>query len=103
MNLHLQQKNQETAQKEKLLAKLIKLLPLKEKTETNPLAQSIENAILLSSIKQAKQEWINANLEFEFACDPESIDYYIYTIKACQTRYESLIRRAKKVDLQELY
>jgi hypothetical protein len=64
-----------------------------------------EKKELLEAIKCARKEWMCAYSNFEYADDGEMVDYYTYKIKACQLRYNYLIRQAKekgvKVDFLE--
>ncbi|RCX16095.1 uncharacterized protein DUF2508 [Anaerobacterium chartisolvens] len=55
-----------------------------------------ENEELLQSIRNAKMDWINANINFENADESELVDYYAYRIKACQVKYEYYIKKAKE-------
>ena len=59
-----------------------------------------ENTELLADIKEAKNEWINAHSELDYTNEKEIIDYNIYKIKACQSKYEYLIRKAKERGLK---
>ncbi|HHX18758.1 MAG TPA: DUF2508 family protein [Clostridium sp.] len=51
---------------------------------------------LIECINRARNDWINANREFEYAQNDEIIDYYTYKIKACQVRYEYFLKLAKR-------
>jgi hypothetical protein len=50
---------------------------------------------LMEDINAARKEWIDASINYEFADDVDTIDYYSYKIKACQVRYNQLIKIAK--------
>ncbi len=50
---------------------------------------------LFKNIMQTKEELKNANINFEHA-DPELVDYYVYKIKASQSRLDCLIKEAKE-------
>ena len=50
---------------------------------------------LVKSIIKTKQDLENANRNFEFAED-ELVDYYLYQIKANQSKLNYLIGKAKK-------
>lgn len=76
------------------------------RTETLPAYEAAREADdLVEAIKQARREWACAYSNFEYADDNEMVDYYTYKIKACQVRYNYLIRQAKekgiKVELLE--
>jgi len=58
-----------------------------------------DRAVLLKSIAQAKQEWLSAASNFEQADDSDLIDYYIYKMKACQVRYNYLLKKAKELGI----
>jgi len=78
--------------KDFLIAKLPwNLLSRKERFESE-----LEYFMLIENIKNARRDWICANSNFNYAYDSETIDYYTYMIKACQVRYEYLIKKAKE-------
>lgn len=52
---------------------------------------------LLENLNRAKQEWIVASTNYEFAQDEDLIDYYVYALKAAQLKYDYLLRRVKKL------
>ena len=54
---------------------------------------------LIKNLKNAQSEFENANRNYEFADDPELVDYYTYKIKATQTRYQYLLKKAKEKGL----
>jgi len=60
-----------------------------------------DRTALLKNIAQARQEWLNAVSNFEQAEDSDLIDYYIYKMKACQVRYNYLLKKAKETDLRQ--
>ena len=68
-----------------LLEKLSKSKPYDEDTQN-----------LLENLKNAQNDFKTAVANFEFAEDPELIDYYTYKIKATQTRYQYLLKKAKE-------
>lgn len=53
------------------------------------------NVELIKSIIKTKIELENANRNYEFA-EGELIDYYLYQIKANQSKLNYLLRKAKK-------
>jgi hypothetical protein len=59
-----------------------------------------ENVILLKTIQSARQDWLNAVANFEQAENDELIDYYIYRMKACQIRYNYLLKQAKAMGIR---
>lgn len=50
---------------------------------------------LLKNIVRTREELKNTNTNFEYA-DPELIDYYVYKIKANQSKLDCLIKEAKE-------
>ena len=60
-----------------------------EKTEEEKKRELFKNII------QTKEELKNANINFEYA-DPELVDYYVYKIKASQSKLDCLIKEAKE-------
>ena len=55
---------------------------------------------LLKGIKDAKDEWEEAILNFEHADNNDIVDYYTYKIKACQIKYNFLIKKAKEKEIK---
>ena len=53
------------------------------------------NADLISCIIQTREDLVTANNNYEFASD-ELIDYYLYQIKATQSKYNYLLKKAKE-------
>jgi len=51
---------------------------------------------LINHLKNAQNEFETAVSNYEFADDPELVDYYTYKIKATQTRYQYLLKKAKE-------
>lgn len=51
---------------------------------------------IIHSIYRARKELEIAHNNFEFAQEQEEIDYYIYKIKAAETKYRYLIKQAKE-------
>ena len=66
----------------------IKEYIIKEKTEEE------HDMALMSSIIETKKELENANKNYEYA-EGELIDYYLYQIKACQSKLNYLLKKAK--------
>ena len=72
--------------------KYIKDNPIFFKNKVNP------NSDLIKSIIKTKEDLQNANKNFEFA-DGDLIDYYLYQIKATQSKYNYLLKKAKRLGL----
>lgn len=51
---------------------------------------------LIKNLKNAQDELEIAVNNYEFANEPELVDYYTYNIKAAQTRYEYLLKKVKE-------
>ena len=60
-----------------------------------------DSETLLQYIQQAREDWISSLSNFEQAEDEELIDYYIYKMKACQVRYNYLLKKAKEIGLKQ--
>ena len=54
---------------------------------------------LIENLKNAQNDFKTAINNYEFAEDPELVDYYTYKIKAAQTRYQYLLKKAKEKGL----
>lgn len=76
-----------------------KLLFSKRRAKKNYLDYSTERAEIIESLKNARNEWMNANINFDYVSDQEMIDFYTYQIKACEIRYEYYLKKAKKFGL----
>ena len=59
---------------------------------------------ILDNLLQAQKELEIANRNFEFVQEQELIDFYIYQMKAAQTRYQYLLKKAKekKINVEPL-
>ncbi len=57
-----------------------------------------ENTDLISCIIKTREDLVTANNNYEFA-DGDLIDYYLYQIKATQSKYNYLLKKAKKSGL----
>jgi hypothetical protein len=84
-----------------ILSKLSKLFMLKEKTNYQNTKNNEYNE-LIESIKNARRDWICASSNFNYANEKETVDYYTYMMKACQIRYEYLIKKAKENEIKGL-
>jgi len=83
---------------------LLAVFPEK-KARTEVSGHSREVLELIGSLKEAKREWADATMNFDYVDDQEMVDYYTYKIKACEIRYEYFLRKIKergvKVDIAE--
>lgn len=66
---------------------------IKDKTENE---KKLE---LIVSIIKTKNDLENANKNFEFA-EGDLIDYYLYEIKANQSKLDHLLSKAKKIGME---
>ncbi len=63
-----------------------------------------ERQEILRNIINTRAQLTNANRNFEFANTNDLIDYYIYKIKAIQSKLDSLIKLAKSrgIEIEKL-
>lgn len=59
---------------------------------------NIDNNELVKNFNQAKKELKWAENNYQFAQSVEAIDYYIYQIKACQAKFDNLLRQIKQIE-----
>lgn len=57
---------------------------------------------LKRQIEISKGAILSAQNQFEYVVDPTLIDCYIYELNAAQLRYQFLLQRLKKWELQEV-
>ncbi len=62
--------------------------------------ETSEEQDLLDKLNEAKKDLDTANTNFEHAQDTDLVDYYIYNIKAAETRYQYLLKKIKGKDLK---
>ena len=60
--------------------------------------EKFPNSDLVKCIIKTREDLENANRNFEFA-EGELIDYYLYQIKASQSKYDYLLKKAKRAGL----
>ncbi|MDF2522582.1 MAG: hypothetical protein K0R31_223 [Clostridiales bacterium] len=100
MNLDTQNnRTLNTIYKDKGFSKILKLLGIKEKAHILTEEELHKNE-LIEGIKNARSEWITANMNYEYADASDMVDYYSYKIKACQIRYEYLLKKAKELGIK---
>jgi len=56
--------------------------------------------LIIIEIREAQQEWENANRFFNFALGKDQVDYAIHAIIAAEKRYAMLLRLAKNAAVQ---
>jgi|CZCB01.1.fsa_nt_gi hypothetical protein len=54
---------------------------------------------IIDAALEAKEQWREAGLNFENVTDDLLVDYYIYWMKACESRYTYYLRLAKEKGL----
>jgi hypothetical protein len=62
-------------------------------------AEQTNEERLYASIRDAEKEWKLAECRFNEATDPDLVDFATYDIMAAKSRYEYLIKSAKKQQL----
>lgn len=73
---------------------------IKEGKELKDKSQKEKELELMLSIIKAKNDLENANINYEYA-EGNLIDYYLYEIKANQSKLDYLIQIAKEIGVQE--
>lgn len=51
---------------------------------------------LMENLKKARNELAVATMNYEFAKEDELIDFYIYSMKAAQIKYDYLLKKVKE-------
>ena len=70
-----------------------------EKFSKSKQNEDLETKELVKNLKIAQIEFETAVNNYEFANDPELVDYYTYNIKATQTKYQYLLKKVKEKGL----
>ncbi|MFT9494482.1 YaaL family protein [Anaerosolibacter sp.] len=55
---------------------------------------------MLENIRQAHDEWRNAEAYFQMVTDPDLIDYAIYRLEAAKIKYTYLMKLARETGLR---
>ena len=86
------------------LLRVILLLNIKKKTNLKNILNfnyvTEDDDMLIEDIISAKNEWLNADSNFQYVCESEIIDYYTYILKAAQIKYEYFLKKAKERKLK---
>jgi hypothetical protein len=69
----------------------------KDKPKVNQKSIAEDVVQLLEEIEQAKKQWIQSQIFFDWAVDPETIDYAIHYMEFAEKRYMYLLKQAKKI------
>lgn len=91
-----QNKYEQKTKRDGFIHELLKLIPARGNTKTSIEHQQDEAKDLMESIRSARDEWMSANNNFEYADEQGLIDYYIYVIKASEVKYEHFLKKAKE-------
>lgn len=70
-----------------------------EKFSKTKSTEDLETKELVKNLKIAQVEFETAVNNYEFANEPELVDYYTYNIKATQTKYQYLLKKVKEKGL----
>lgn len=54
---------------------------------------------ILQAANQAREEWIDTINNFDYVCEDMLVDYYIYKLKACESRYTYFVKLVKEKGL----
>ena len=57
---------------------------------------SNEDREILKAVFEARDEWIEASNNFEHVYEEMLVDYYVYRLKACESRYAYFMKLAKE-------
>lgn len=95
MNAGLEKNKNIGFNKKSLFNRLFSFLSVGNKAEITPANEADEIHEIIQNLKSAREEWISANMDFEYAGDQNLVDYYTYKIKAYQIRYEYFLKLAK--------
>lgn len=60
---------------------------------------SNEDREILKAVFEARDEWIEAGNNFEYVYEEMLVDYYVYKLKACESRYAYFMKLAKEKGL----
>lgn len=96
MNAGLEKNKNVRLNKKSLFNRLFSFLSVGNKADIIPANEADEIHEIIQNLKSAREEWIGANMDFEYAGDQDLVDYYTYKIKAYQIRYEYFLKLAKE-------
>ena len=74
---------------------------LNKVVETNTEVLAADKTNLLLEISKIKSDLADAYNNFDYVEDSLMIDYYTYQIKAYETKFEYLIKKAKAMGVRE--
>ena len=70
---------------------------------TRNMKLSIEDIEIINAIEIAKIEWENAEKYFQYAKEPQMVDYAIHLQNAASVRYMHLLRMARDNNISSNY
>ena len=76
------------------------LLNLFKNTRVNQEYMANEDYALIEDLRAARNEWLNADSNFQFVYENEIVDYYTYMAKAAQAKYRYCLKKAKERGLK---
>lgn len=79
-------------------SRVLGIFNLKQQTKV-PVKTENDYQVIMDCIKEAYNEWVVANKNFEYADEIELVDYYIYRVKSCELRYQYYLKKAKEIGL----
>lgn len=92
MDIELKYKQQNLSDKPK--ARKVKNLFITRAKPHNGL--ETEEQQIIEAALAAKDEWVEAGNDFNYAQDDLLLDYHIYRLKACESRYIYFLKLAKE-------
>ncbi len=60
-----------------------------------------EEQQIIEAALAAKDEWVEAGIDFNYADDDLLLDYHIYRLKACESRYTYFLKLVKERGLTQ--
>ncbi len=71
------------------------------RTKANKAKSSLtrEEYRIIEAVLEARDEWVAANNDFNYADDDLLVDYQVYRLKACEARYAYFLKLAKEKGL----
>ncbi len=95
MNLNSSKNYSEVINKYSVFDKVINFFKTKMHIADIKVGESEDANDIIEKVKTAKNELLNTYNNFENVKDDLMVDYYVYRIKACEARYDYLIKIAK--------
>ena len=67
--------------------------------EIQNIEERSEEIQLIDTYNNVKKDLENLHRNYQFALNDEIIDYYIYQIKACQSKFDNILKQIKQNDI----